>query len=226
MRGLFLALFVLFLVSCSDSPVQVIDNKKVLEDVMNEKLLASVEYINTTIGVVMTIFALLLAVVSIGFYNVYKQKKEIIEEVKDRTELLIDKKFKDKSKDIYDEITEKTTSVIKKITKIERAESQKEEFLRNLLFYDLSKMRSTEQNDKDNFSKAFSDHADRYYVISQLTSGIDKEQTSALRKLGTGSYRKIIKLKSFKDYIIYLKESDIDLETLDKIADLELKLAK
>lgn len=224
MRYIFLVLLSLFILSCSDSPIQVIDNKQVLEDVLNEKLLGSVEAINTTIAVVIGLFATMLVVISMGFYNVYRQKKEIMQEVEDRTALLIEKKFKEQSEEIYDEITKKITYVIKKMSKIQRIESQKEEFIRNLIFYDLNKMRSTEQNDKDNFEKAFSDYADRFYIVSQLTSGIDKERSKALRKLATGSYRKIVKLKSFKNYITYLKESDIDLDTLAKIADLELKL--
>jgi len=36
MRYIFLVLLSLFILSCSDSPIQVIDNKQVLEDVLNE----------------------------------------------------------------------------------------------------------------------------------------------------------------------------------------------
>ncbi len=210
----------LFFISCGNSTVKVIDNKKDLESILDNKLLGSVEAINSTIEIALLLLSVMVAVIGYGFYK----KREIVQEVEDRMTLIVDKKFKEQSEEIYDEINKKTTSVIKKMTKIQRVESQKEEFLRNLLFYDLSKMRSTEQNDKDNFAKAFSDHADRFYIVSQLTSGIDKERSKALRKLATGSYRKIIKLKSFKNYITYLKESDIDLDTLGRIADLELKL--
>ena len=73
MRYIFLVLLSLFILSCSDSPIQVIDNKQVLEDVLNEKLLGSVEAINTTIAVVIGLFATMLVVISMGFYNVYRQ---------------------------------------------------------------------------------------------------------------------------------------------------------
>ena len=91
-----------------------------------------------------------------------------------------------------------------------------------MLFYDLNKIHATEQ--KKNATKALNDYSDRYYTVSQLTSGMCKERTKALKKLTTGVYKKITKLESFKNYITFLKDSDISLDTFKKIEELEYKV--
>ncbi len=223
MRYIFLILLSIFLVSCSDSPetIQVVKDTKEIHSIIDERLLSSVEAINSTIALVIAMFTLIIAVIGFGFYDNSRKKKELLSEVEDKTTFMIDKKFKEQIEETNIEINKKTKSIINYAIRRLKHESQKEEFLRNMLFYDLNKIHATEQKNSDN---AFSNYADRYYIVSQLTSGISKEQTSALSRLPTGAYKKITKLESFKNYITFLKNSDISLDTFEKIEELEDKL--
>jgi len=224
MRYIFLILLSIFLVSCSDSPetIQVVKDTKEIHSIIDERLLGSVEAINSTIALVIAMFTLIIAVIGFGFYDNSHKKKELLSEVEDKTTLMIDKKFKEQIEETNIEINKKTNSIINHAILRLKHESRKEEFLRNMLFSDLNKMHATEQ--KKNATKALNDYSDRYYIVSQLTSGISKEQTSALSRLPTGAYKKITKLESFKNYITFLKNSDISLDTFEKIEELEDKL--
>jgi len=105
---------------------------------------------------------------------------------------------------------------LKKLINQYKYESQKEEFLRNIIFKDLTKILASEiKGDKEHqLTEKFSLHADRLEVITQLTSGDENEVRKAIRRLSTKTYNKIIRLQSFIDYIEVLegKASSMDLE--------------
>ncbi len=225
MKYVYLLIGSIFFLSCSDTPPpQFVENSKDIQAIIDERLLGSVEAINSIFELIIAIFTVMLVVVGYTSYNIKRQKEEISSEIEYRLNIVISKKFKEQEEEIYEEINQKTKSIIKNTNKKIRNEFQKEEFLRNMLFNDLNKMRATQQQNSENIAQAFSDHVDRYNVVSQLTSGIKDEQTKALRKLSTGVYKKIIKLQSFKNFIEFLKDSDIDLDMLDKISQLELNM--
>lgn len=225
MKYVYLLIGSIFFLSCSDAPPpQFVENSKDIQAIIDERLLGSIEAINSIFAIITAIFTLMLVVAGYMSFNIKKQKEEISSEIEYRLNIVISKKFKEQEEEIYEEINQKTKSIIKNTNKKIKNEFQKEEFLRNMLLNDLNKMRATQQQNSENIAQAFSDHVDRYNVVSQLTSGIKDEQTKALRKLSTGVYKKIIKLQSFKNFIEFLKDSDIDLDMLAKISQLELNI--
>ncbi len=167
--------------------------------------------------------AISILIVIIGFFN-FRYKNEIREEIEEKTTYLVNKKFRQESEDIIEDIHKKLNSYVKTSIKKLKKESQKEEFLRNLIFKDLNTILSSELNNGTNISEVFSIYADRYYVISQLTSGDENERKKALRKLSIGAYKQITKLKSFKDYLQLLKDMDVSLDIANEILELESKL--
>jgi len=96
---------------------------------------------------------------------------------------------------------------LKKLMNQYRQKSQKEEFLRNMIFKDLIKILSSELQDKNfkDITEKFNLHAERLEVITQLTSGNEEEVIVSLKRLATRTYDKIIRLQSFRDYIQILE---------------------
>ena len=197
-------------------------------DQLNQIILTNIENINSSIANNLQVLEIALAFISIllviiGFVNFF-HKKRIMEEIEEKTSYLINKKFRQESEEIREEINKKLNIYVKNSIKKLKQESQKEEFLRNLIFKDLSSTLSSELNNGTNLAEVFNTYANRYYIISQLTSGNDDERKRALRKLATGSYKQITKLKSFKEYLILLKDTDTSLDIANAIIELESAL--
>ncbi len=197
-------------------------------DQLNQVLLNNMENANSAVANNLQVLGIALAAISIliviiGFFN-FRYKNEIREEIEEKTTYLVNKKFRQESEDIIEDIHKKLNSYVKTSIKKLKKESQKEEFLRNLIFKDLNTILSSELNNGTNISEVFSIYADRYYVISQLTSGDENERKKALRKLSIGAYKQITKLKSFKDYLQLLKDMDVSLDIANEILELESKL--
>jgi hypothetical protein len=115
-----------------------------------------------------------------------------------------------------EEFLKESLKDLKKLINQYKYESQQEEFLRNIIFKDLTKILASEiKGDKEHqLNEKFSLHADRLEVITQLTSGDENEVRKALRRLSTKTYNKIIRLQSFIDYIEVLEKqaSSMDIE--------------
>jgi len=175
-------------------------------NIINEKLLANVDGINSTISNLLTFFAIILTIVSIlSFF----QRKKIVEEVM----LDVNKELDETKKSIIQRADEKTNDKINLSIKRYKKESRDEEYYRNFMFKDLTTMLSSELhvNDTNNLQEVFSAHAETLGVITQLTSGREKETKRALEKLSTNTYD-IINLESFKKYIEILEnKSDLDI---------------
>ncbi len=211
-----------------------------ITDQVNQIILNNIENINSTIANHLQVLEIALAFASIllvviGFMNftykkhlmdeMEKHKKQMKIEIEDKTEQLINKKFRKEAEDTREDIQQQLNNYVRTSIKKLKKESQKEEFLRNLIFKDLNNILSSELNEHTNFSEVFNTYALRYYIISQLTSGDDHEKKLALRKLSIGAYKQLTKLESFKEYITTLKENeDTSLEIANAIVEFELAL--
>ncbi len=92
----------------------------------------------------------------------------------------------------------------------------KEEYLRNIIFFDLNKILSSEL-DNGNASEVFLIFADRSRIIAGLISGNSNKIKKALRELTIDAKRKISRLSSVKNYVSYLEEKSVDDDVLEYI---------
>jgi hypothetical protein len=183
-----------------------------INSLIDEKLLSSVDGINSMIGNSLTLlfgaFTIYLIFTGISFFH----RKKIVEEVM----LEVRKELNTEIRSVEDNINLKFNKHIKNSIKKFKDESQEEEYVRNLIFKDLSSMLADEirGNGDHNLSDVFNWYAERLYIIIQLTSGNEREVRRSLKKLSTGSYNMILTLKSFQKYI----------ELLDKNIDMDISI--
>ncbi len=203
-------------------------NKEEVINIVNAQLLNSLDGMNSTIGLMLAALTAIIAVISFASVMSYFSKKKIIEEAEKKIEqaekkitLHINKLFREETTEIQNEIQEKLTKYVKNNTKQLQKRSQHEEYLRNIIFYDLNKALATELNNGNNISDVFTTFAERFHIIAQLTSGNNEQATKALKKLAIDSSRKIIRFNSIKNYISYLKEQSDDYELLGYIDKFE-----
>ncbi len=194
-------------------------DKEEVQNIVNESLLSSLDGMTSTIELMLIVFGIALSV--LGFISFFG-KKQIKKELQEDLEFSIDKLFYEKSKEMQDEITEKLKKQMSNNTKLSQKLSQKEEFLRNIIFFDLNKLLSSEL-DNGNASDEFLIFAERFYIIAQLTSGNSDETKKALHKLTVDSKRKIARLSSVKNYVSYLEKSADD-DILEYIHEFKMAL--
>ncbi len=231
----------LFALKDNNQSEEIINNKlsNEITSQVNQIILNNIENINSTIANHLQVLEISLAfasilLVALGFMNftykkqlireMEKHKKQIKIEIEERTEQLINKKFRQEAEDTREEIYHKLSTYVKTSIRKLKKESQKEEFLRNLIFKDLNTILSSELSNHTNISEVFNTYANRCFIISQLTSGNDHERKIALRKLSIGSYKQITKLESFKEYLKLLKKTDTSLDIANAIVELESAL--
>jgi len=184
--------------------IRVIDDRLFgnLDSIMS---LIEVSLVILTIGI--TIFLVITGLKS-------RKIIEIIDDMKDNVSSEIDKKFNIESKIIEEDFQRKLTKNLKFYMKEYQIEAQKEEFIRNVIFKNLSELLSDEirVNGESNLNEVFNLYSDRLYLISQLTSNNANEVKKALKKLSTGTYDKILRLEAFKEYLDILeKKTDMDI---------------
>ncbi len=199
-------------------------DKNEVENIVNESVLNSLEGLISTIEVMIVIAGVAFTIFGIVNFLIKKQiKKELQEEIDlshEKAISHIDKLFREKSKDIQDEMQEKMIKHIKSNIRTSQRHSQREEYLRNIIFMDLNKILSNELNGSGT-SEAFNAFADRFLIIAQLTSGNLDKTKKALHKLAIDSKRQISRLSSVKNYVTYIKDNDINGEYLECIENFE-----
>jgi hypothetical protein len=181
------------------------DINSTIYTIVNNQILKNFEIITTLNS---NTFEILFAGVTILFivigFNHYNYKQHMAFEIGRQLEKEKEEFLKESLKDL------------KKLINQYKNESQKEEFLRNIIFKDLTKILASEikGDEEHQLNEKFSLHSDRLEVITQLTSGDENEVRKAIRRLSTKTYRKIIRLQSFVEYIDILegKASSMNLE--------------
>ena len=163
-------------------------------------LLENVDGINSAISNYLAVFAIIITVLSLLQYFKGKQLDKKIEEV-------VKNKFLSESSLIVDEMKDRVKILIGSENKKLKKDYQKEEYLRNLIFYELNNILASELNNGSNISDVFGKHGERLHVVIQLTSGDDEKMIKAIKKFSTGTYNKITRLDSFKNYINFIKKS-------------------
>jgi len=167
--------------------------------IIDARMLSSVDGINSTlsnaIDIFLGIFSTIAIVISFVTVIGYFKRKKIVEEVLLEVNKEIDK---DKT-NIIQNVEAKAYSRIENSIQKYKEQSQAEEYYRNMMFKDLSNMLATELhfNKSNNLKEVFSIHAERLGVVTNLTSGREKETIRAINQLSTGTYE-IIKMESFK----------------------------
>lgn len=191
-------------------------DKEEVQNIVNESLLSSLDGMTGTIELMLIGLGLLFSFFSIFGFISFFGKKQIRKELQGDIELLheksishINKLFRTKSQEMQDEMQEKVMKHIKSNIKLSQKLSQKEEYLRNIIFFDLNKLLSSEL-DNGNASEVFLIFADRFHIIAQLTSGDSNKTKKALHKLTTDSKKEITRLSSVKNYVLYMEESADD----------------
>lgn len=222
MKNILLTLFFFPMIIYAESD-QTSLSKEELTHIINEQLLGNVDAINSTISNYLTVFGILLAIGSLILsFGVYFKKKELDQKIQE----YVEKQFNQEFHNVIKEVNKRANILIgRENTKLKK-EYQKEEYLRNFIFYDLNKILSSELSNGKNLSEIFNLHADRIYLITQLTSGEEKKITKALRQLSIGNYDKITRLDSFGQYISFLKDTDISAHLLEQIDNLEQQMAQ
>jgi hypothetical protein len=171
-------------------------------NIVNKVILSSVDGVNSSIETFLTFafgVATIYAVITgFNFFSVSKLKKELKEEL---------------NKHIGEEINEKNKNINKNIKKsiLENQQIfQEDEYLRNLIFYDLSKTLATDINKlgEENLKKVFNLYSTRLLVATQLTSGSEKKIKIALKTISQPSYSIFLSLTSVRNYIKTLEFRD------------------
>ena len=172
-----------------------------IKSIVNDTILNTIDGINSTIQTSIEIIIGLITII-IGFwvYMAYN-KKQVIEEIT----FNIENKFI-AERQRFESIAEEKINEYLKIY-IEQLKNQihKEEYLRNLMIYNIYKILSSEikLNGENNINEIFSKHSDRLFTISQLTSGNITNIIKALKKLNrkNSTYEPIIVDYAFKAYL-------------------------
>jgi hypothetical protein len=183
--------------------------------IIDKQLFSSVESVTNLVTVSIGLFSLMITIyiLIIGYQTIKIGK--IASTIKDEVLLEIDKKFNIESKMIEEEFNRKLIKHLRYNMKVYKEEAQKEEFIRNVIFKNLSELLADEirGNGEFNLNEVFNLYSDRLYLVSQLTSGNEKEVKIALKKLSTGTYLKILRLEAFQTYINILEtKADIDID--------------
>jgi hypothetical protein len=198
----------------SDLNSTVLTKKDILQ-IIDNQLFSSVESVTDLVTLSITLFSIMITIyiLIIGYQTIKIGK--IASTIKDEVLLEIDKKFNIESKMIEEEFNRKLLKHLRYNMKVYKEEAQKEEFIRNVIFKNLSELLSDEirVNGEFNLNEVFNLYSDRLYLVSQLTSGNEKEVKIALKKLSTGTYYKILRLEAFQTYLNILEtKSDIDID--------------
>jgi len=178
-----------------------------IQNIVNSSVLSSIDGINSTIGNSLNIFIAVITVTLtiVGFISF--SKKKIIEEI----DTNLENKFIEERRKFETITDEKINEYLKIYIKELKSQIHKEEFLRNLMTFDIYKILSTEikLNGENNINQIFNIHSDRIFTISQLTSGNSKQIIKALKKLKNGNlaYEPIIASDNFRNYISYLEKN-------------------
>lgn len=175
--------------------------------IINDRLLDSIEGVNTGMAIAIAfIFGLLTlytVLMGLSVLNVKKVRDEILQEVK---------------KGITEEINEKSKRIDKNIKKSilkNHQATQEDEYLRNLIFYDLSKILASDINElaETDMKKVFNLYSTRLLVATQLTSGDKKQIKRALKMLSLSAYKPLRSFISIQNYIKTLElRDDLDIE--------------
>ena len=142
----------------------------------------------------------------------------------EKQNLVIEKKFQEESSNIKEEIQVSLLKRVKSDVYKNQKYTQKEEYLRNIIFYDLNKILAHELDNGSNISNVYATYAERLFIIAQLTSGDRDKSIKALEKLSHGTQKVVIRLKSVKNYISYLKAHSEDIELLNTVDKFEISL--
>ena len=175
-----------------------------IETIINAKLLANVENINSTVSNLLTALGIIIAIMGVLATMEFFRRKKIVEEV---TAEINNDLYRTKQ-EIINSVSDKANEMIMYEIDRYKKESRKEEYYRNMMYADLSKMLSREihVNEMNNLEQVFSRFAGRFELITKLTSGDIKETKKALYSLAYGDYEKIRRLKAFRSYIALLKK--------------------
>jgi len=193
-------------------------NKTSISNLINEKLINNIDGINSSISNVLTLlFGALTTYFLFIAFNFF-QKKKIIKDVI----LESHKEINEEIKNLKEENKIEFNRHIKNSINENRKESQKDEYIRNLIFYDLSKMLASDinENGENNLKKVFNLYSTRLLIATQLTSGEEKQIKFALRKLSLKVYYRLLSLKPVKDYIETLEERD-DMDIFKELEDFK-----
>ncbi len=182
--------------------------------VIDDRLFSSVESVSNLTSIILAVLAIAITVALIIFGMQIVTTRKMTSNIKEDVLAEIDKKFNRESKIIEEDFQRKLTKNLKFYMKEYQIEAQKEEFIRNVIFKNLSELLADEirVNGESNLNEVFNLYSDRLYLISQLTSNNANEVKKALKKLSTGTYDKILRLEAFKEYLDILeKKTDMDI---------------
>ena len=181
-----------------------------IEHLVDAKLLQSVDGINSAISNSLTIYVAIFAFFAffagLNLMQRERVKKDVLAEV--------NRDFDNLRKEIETQVSERSARYLRHTIGSFEERMHEEEFYRNVLFKDLNEILASEihQNGNDNLKDVFNLHAERMYIVTQLTSGKREETIKALKKLSTGTYDTITRQLSFRRYIdILTKKEDTDL---------------
>jgi len=175
-----------------------------IETIINAKLLANVENINSTVSNLLTALGIIIAIMGVLATMEFFRRKKIVREVL----VEINNELDRTKREIAHNASDKANELIMDQIRRYKEESRQEEYYRNMMYADLSKMLSREihVNETNNLEEVFSRFAGRFELITKLTSGDIKETKKALYSLAHGDYEKIRRLQSFRNYIELLKK--------------------
>ncbi len=207
-------------------------DKKEVQDIVNESLLNSLDGMTGTIelmlfglGIIFSFFSIFGFISFFGKKQIKKELQEDIDFSHEKSILHINTLFNEKSQEMQDEMQKRVMKHTRNNIKSSQKLSQKEEYLRNIIFFDLNKILSSEL-DNGNASEVFSTFANRFHIIAQLTSGNSDEIIKALHKLTTDPKRTIARLTSVKKYVSYMEESVADDDILEYIQEFKMATLK
>ena len=190
-----------------------------IKNIVNQTLIQNVDGINSAISnnLTLLIFFFTIVFAFIGFfkYDKSKLKDEVFSDVKRDLRLEVN--------EIKDSITNDFNRYMKQNLDQHKMMVYKEEYLRNLINFELNKMLASELkiNGDNNFNEVFGLYSDRLFLIAELTSGDKKQIIKALKKLNIGEFKKLIKLTSIQDYLTFLLENREEIDIHDLIKKLK-----
>ena len=197
----------------NDINVTYLTEKEIIR-LLDDRLLGSLDSVISLIDVSLGVLAIGITIFLVITGLKSRKIREVIDDMKDNVSFEIDKRFYIESKIIEESFQRKLTKNLKFYMKEYQVEAQKEEFIRNVIFKNLSELLADEirVNGESNLKEVFNLYSDRLYLVSQLTSNNEKEVKKSLKKLSTGTYDKILRLEAFNEYLNILeKKTNMDI---------------
>ncbi len=192
-------------------------------EIFNQEKSWELDYIVYWLTAIMFVLMIYGLIVELKKHKL-ETKVEKLEESLKEYEKSIKKELKnDLESDLKTMLKEKTNSIINENIKLNlklyNKKLSQREYFKNQVLYDISKWFSEKlkySKSPKEIQNSYSWHNERLYIINKLAHGDKIQVEKSLKELQGSSAKDLLKLPSFKRFLKFLSEDDIDIDTLVK----------